>query len=795
MKFSEQWLREWIDLKISSSILYEQISNAGIEVENIEKFESIFDGVIVGEIVQCIIHSKLNNLKIATVDIGKKKLLNIICGAPNCRNNIKVAVATIGSTLPKNIKINAKVLQGELSEGMLCSFFELGIFLKSNKIIEFPKDTPIGISVNNYLSLKDNIIKVSITSNRPDGLSILGLSRNIAAMNNFKIPPLKDRSTPVLVQEKFDINIHAKKECINFSGRIINNINTNIDTPFWMKKKLFFSEILSENIITDIINYVLIEIGQPLNVFNSDNINDSIIVRMAKNKENIILKDDIKIDLNENVLVFSDKDKILSLPGNINSNIVHVNHNTKNIFLSSALIDKKCIAYIIQKINSNKVLEYYNYGIDPTLQNYAIEYATNLIMKICGGIPGPISNKIINSSICENNTIRLHHQKLNKMIGLFIDEEIISNILYNLDYQINFQKKFWDVVPPSWRFDILIEEDVISDIIRIYGYNNIRLIPLKEHLNNRKQNELTDILLSKASLILINKSYHEVINYSFIDPKIQNLIIPNKKTLLLSNPISQDMSCMRLSLLPGLLKNISYNKNRQQQSIRIFESGLCFEPDKTKNLSVKQDIFLAAAISGNYIKENWYYKTRKMDFYDLKGDLESVLESLCELNEIEFRREIIFGLHPEQSASIYFRNNRIGSIGAIDPRLEKDLNVNRATFLFEISLNYFSYTELSKIQEISKFPTIRRDIAILISEDILVSNIIKECKKFFINENVDINIFDIYSCKEFSNKKKSLGISLTFQSEKRTLQDDEINFMVNDCIGVLEKKFQAVLRK
>ncbi|QCI17540.1 phenylalanine--tRNA ligase subunit beta [Buchnera aphidicola (Acyrthosiphon lactucae)] len=795
MKFSEKWLREWIDPKVNSNTLHEQISSAGIEVEDIENFESKFNGVVVGQIIQCFFHSQSQNLKILKVDIGKKKLLNIVCGASNCFNGMKVAVATIGATLPKNIKINQRVLKGELSEGMLCSFFELGIFVNDNKIIEFPQETLIGTNVNDYLSLNDNIIKVSVTSNRPDGLSLLGLSRNIAAINNLKISPLIYKSAPVVIQEKIDINVHAKKKCINFLGRIIKDININVETPFWMKKKLFFSDVLSENIITNIINYVLIEVGQPLNALNSDNINGSIIVRMAKDKENIFLNNNIKISLNENILVFSDTNKILSLPGNINSNIVDVNKNTKNIFLSSFLIDRKSISYIIKKMNFNKVLEYYNYGIDPSLQNYAIEYATDLIIKICGGMSGPIIGEKNNLDIYKKNTIRLYHQKLNKIIGFFIDIITISNILYSLDYQLNFQKNFWDVIPPSWRFDILIEEDVISDILRIYGYNNISLTPLKEFLNYRKENTLIDSLLKKSAIILINQGYYEVINYGFVDPKIQSLIFPNKKTLLLSNPISQDMSCMRLSLWPGLLKNISYNKNRQQQSIRIFESGLCFSVDKTEKLGVKQEIFLAAAISGNYIKENWYHKIRKMDFYDLKGDLESILELLCKLNHIEFRHEIISGLHPKQSASIYFKNHLIGSIGAIDPRLEKKLNVNSATFLFEISLNNFLDIEPFKIREISKFPTIRRDIAILISEDIVVNNVIKKCKQFFINQKVEINLFDIYFCKEFHNKKKSLGISFIFQNEQRTLKDDEINLMINDCIGVLEEKFQAVLRK
>ncbi|CAL4326192.1 phenylalanine--tRNA ligase subunit beta [Buchnera aphidicola] len=799
MKFSEKWLLEWINPKVDRSVLYDQISSSGIEVESIEKFQPIFSGVVVGQIVQCILHPKFNNLKILKVDIGNEKLLNIICGASNCRNNIKVALALVGAILPQNIKIDRKFFKGEFSEGMLCSFFELGLFdsVKSNRIIEFSKEVPLGVDVNDYLILKDNIVQVSVTSNRPDGLSILGIARNIAAINNLKIAPLKNKLISIDTQKKIDIDIKNKKISIDYIGRIIQNVNVNIDTPFWMKKKLFLSNSLSENIITNIIHYVLIELGQPLNALDADDINDRIIIRMADNQEKIILKDNIQVNLNEEILVFSDKYKILSIPGNINSYSSEINKNTKNIFLSTFLIDKKMIINILKKINSNKVLEYYRYGIDPCLQNYAVEYATDLIIKICGGKPGPISNKKNNVSLLSsiNNSIRLHHETLNQITGKIIQKDFIMNILHNLEYKLVFEKKYWDVIPPSWRFDILIEEDVISDILRIYGYNNISLSPLQGSINFTKKSELTNLFLDKSAIILINKGYYEVITYGFVDPIIQDIMFPNNKKILLSNPISQDMSCMRSSLWPGLLKTVSYNKNRQQKNVRFFERGLCFSVDKKSNLGVQQKMFLSGVISGDYIKENWYsHEIRKVDFYDLKGDLESVLEQICGLEDIDFRPSKIHGLHPEQSASIYFKNNFIGSIGAVDPRLEKELNVNSATFLFEILLNHFSYVKPSKIQEVSKFPSIRRDIAILISDDIAVSDIINACKKFFVKTVVEINIFDLYSCEEFFNKK-SLGISFVFQNRKRTLQENEINLMMNDCIGALKKIFQVILRK
>ncbi|QCI21446.1 phenylalanine--tRNA ligase subunit beta [Buchnera aphidicola (Hyadaphis tataricae)] len=799
MKFSEQWLREWIKIKIKSDVLYDQIASCGIEVEDVNKFAPIFNNVFVGQIIKCVHHTSSNNLKVVTVDIGKK-ILNIVCGATNCRNGIKVAVAVIGAVLPNNIEIKKKLFKDIMSEGMLCSFFELGLFY-SNQIIEFSENAPIGIDVYNYLSLQDNIIKTSTTSNRPDGLSILGLSRNILALNDIKMQSLQSPNIPVQIDDKISINIAFKKNYINCFARIIQNVNIHIDTPFWIKKRLFLSDISLQNVIKDILNYVLIELGQPINVLNADAIDDDVVVRSAHTTDSIFLPNQTIINLNKKYLVFSNKKRVLFIAGNINAKDVEIQNNTKNIFLISSLIDQETIRYILKDINitqslDNNILEYYNCGIDPTVQEYAIEYATDLIIKVCGGKSGPIttSNNQKISNLLYDNKIRLYYDHLNSVMGFSIDIELVSNILYNLDYQVQFQKNYWDVIPPSCRFDILIAEDVIGDILRIYKYDSVPLNPLTESLQEIKKEEKINVLLDKFYIILINKGYQEVINYGFIDSKTHDIIFPHKKKLLLVNPVSKDMSCMRVSLWPGLLKNVSYNKNRQQNHMRFFESGLCFSINKDSDLGVTQEMFLSAVISGNYAKENWFSKNRKVDFYDLKGDLESILESVYNLEAIEFRPTIICGLHPKQSAAIYYKNNIIGNIGAIHPSLEKIFNVPIATFLFEMSLNIFVDSKEFKVQEISKFPTIRRDLSISISKDVLFSDLINECKKFFSDRTVEINLFDIYSVKDTSRNEKSLSISFIFQDIKKTLEENEINSIMNDCIGVLNKKFKVILR-
>ncbi|QCI16964.1 phenylalanine--tRNA ligase subunit beta [Buchnera aphidicola (Aphis helianthi)] len=803
MKFSEKWLLEWINPKIDSITLTQQIINSGIEIESIDTLFPSFKNVVVGEIISCMIHPTLNNLKIVKVDIGKKKLLNILCKALNCRNKIKVAVATIGSILNNNVKINLKKIYDQESEGMLCSFFELGLFDSNNsEIIEFPENTPIGINVNDYLLLEDNLIKVNVTPNRPDGLSIIGIARNIAVINNIEMTPLKDKSNPITIKKQFPIYVNTQNTDINCFGRLIENINVNIKTPFWMKKKLFMSEMLSDNIIMNIINYVLIEIGQPLNVLNSDIIDSFIQIKTTTKKEILNLKDNFQLILDKNTLIFSDKSKILFIPGNLNSHCLEIDNNTKNIFLISYLVDRESLFNITKKVGFNKILNYHNYGIDFSLQKYAIEYATNLILQICGGNAGLITDYIDNSHLKCINKIKLYYKNINKIVGFFIDSKIILNILLRLKYKIEDKKNYLYVTPPTWRFDILIEEDVIGDIIRVYDYNKVPLIPLKENFNfsvyKHQNDSKKDYILYQLSTLLTHRGYYEVITYPFIDPILQNDILStNGKELFISNPISKDLSCMRISLWPGLLKTLTYNKNRKQDSIRCFERGLCFLIDNQKILGVNQQMFLGGVISGFSDKENWFSQRRKIDFYDLKGDIESILEFICDTDSFEIKNRNVSGLHPNQSAQIFLNNEFIGSFGKIHPILEKKLDLHNNTFLFELLIDkIFDVKKLKdfKIEEYSKFPSSRRDISILISENIPYSDIIKVCKNCLLNKQIEINIFDIYSCKNFSNKK-SLGISFTFQDERKTLKENEINLMLDYCIKTLIDKFQIILRK
>ncbi|QFQ32866.1 phenylalanine--tRNA ligase subunit beta [Buchnera aphidicola (Aphis fabae)] len=801
MKFSEKWLREWVNPKIDSIILSEQIINSGIEIESIEKIVPLFTGVVVGKIISCITHPTLNNLKIVKVDIGSNKLLNILCKALNCRNKIKVAVAIIGSILPNNIKINLKKFHDQKSEGMLCSFFELGLFnSNNNEIIEFPETTPIGINVNDYFLLEDNLIKVNVTPNRADGLSILGIARNIAVINNINIVPLKDKNNLVTIQKKFPIYVNLEKKDINVFGRVIKNININSQTPFWMKKKLFMCEMLSENVITNIINYILIEIGQPLNVLNSDIIDTFIHIKKTNEKNVLHLKKDCKIILHKNILVVSDKSKILFIPGNINSYCLEIDHNTKNIFLISYSVDQESLFNINKIIGPNKILNHYNYGIDFSLQKYAIEYATELILQICGGSAGEITSYIDNSYLRYTNQIKLYYKNINKIAGFFIDSKIFLNILLRLEYQIEEKRDYWNVIPPTCRFDVLIEEDVIADILRIYGYNKIPLIPLKENFNfyNKKNDLNKDYTLNQLAILLVHRGYYEVITYPFVDPILQNnIFLKNEKELFISNPISKDLSCMRISLWPGLIKTLSYNINRKQDSIRFFERGLCFSIDDQKNLGVNQQMYLGGIISGFNSKENWCSKRRKFDFYDLKGDLESILELVCGSNSYEIKNKQVLGLHPNQSAQIFFNNNFIGNFGKIDPTLEEQLDLDHNIFLFELLIDKIFDLKVFqdfKVKEYSKFPSSRRDISILISENVSYADIIKVCKNCFLDKKVDINLFDIYSCEQFSNKK-SLGISFTFQDNRKTLKENEINLMLDYCIKTLIDKFQIILRK
>ncbi|MGG8470171.1 phenylalanine--tRNA ligase subunit beta [Rahnella sp. PAMC25617] len=794
MKFSELWLREWVNPAISSEALSDQITMAGLEVDGVDPVSGAFNGVVVGEVVECGQHPNADKLRVTKVNVGGDRLLDIVCGAPNCRQGLKVAVATVGAVLPGDFKIKAAKLRGEPSEGMLCSFSELGISEDHDGIIELPLDAPVGTDIREFLKLDDTIIEISVTPNRADCLGILGVARDVAVIN--QLPLVEPEINPVKasVDATISIDVQAPQACPRYLGRVVKGINVKAATPLWMREKLRRCGIRSIDAVVDITNFVLLELGQPMHAFDLNRISGGIVVRMAQKDEALTLLDGTKAKLAEDTLVIADHQKALAMAGIFGGEHSGVNDETQDVLLESAFFAPLAITGRARRQGLHTDASHrYERGVDPELQFKAIERATALLLSICGGEAGPVINATSEEHLPKAATITLRREKLDRLIGHHVEDAQVTDILTRLGCQVEHKADHWVAVAPSWRFDMQIEEDLVEEVARVYGYNNIPDVPVKASLVMTKHRE-ANLSLKRVKNLLVDRGFQEAITYSFVDPKVQALLHPGEEALILPSPISVEMSAMRLSLWSGLLTAVVNNQNRQQSRVRLFESGLRFVPDAQADLGIRQDVMLSGVISGTKNEEHWDLARQTVDYYDLKGDLEAILELTGKMNDVQFKVEANPALHPGQSAAIYLRGERIGFIGVVHPELERKLDLNGRTVVFELLWNKVADRVLPDAKEISRFPANRRDIAVVVAENVPADDILAECKKVGANQVVGVNLFDVYRGKGVAEGYKSLAISLVLQDTGRTLEEEEIAATVAKCVEALKQRFQASLR-
>lgn len=794
MKFSELWLREWVNPAINSEALCDQITMAGLEVDGCEPIAGAFSGVVVGKVVECAQHPNADKLRVTKIDVGGDRLLDIVCGAPNCRKGLTVAVATVGAILPGDFKIKAAKLRGEPSEGMLCSFSELGISDDHDGIIELADDALPGTDIRHHLQLDDHTIEISVTPNRADCLGIMGIARDVAVLNQLPLTEPENTPAPVTLSDTLPIKIDAAEACPRYLGRVIKGIDIHAPTPLWMKEKLRRCGIRSIDAVVDITNYILLELGQPMHAFDLERIEGGIIVRMAEEGEKLTLLDESEVTLSNDTLVIADHRRALAMGGIFGGAESGVSETTRNILLECAWFNPLSIAGRARRHGLHTDASHrFERGVDPGLQYRAMERATCLLLQICGGEAGPVTEAGDQAHLPVRPTITLRREKLNRLLGHTIADDQIATILQGLGCQITATAEGWQATAPGWRFDLAIEEDLIEEVARIYGYDNIPNIPVKADLIMPVHHE-ADLSLKRVKTMLIDKGYQEAITYSFVDPKVQALLHPGQEGLALPSPISAEMSVMRLSLWSGLLNAVVYNQNRQQSRVRLFETGLRFTPDNQAYLGVKQELMLAGVICGQRDEEHWDLPRQQVDFYDLKGDLESVLELTGKLDATEFRAEAHSALHPGQSAAIYLNDERIGFIGIIHPNLARKLDLNGRTLVFELIWDKLANRVLPDAGEISRFPANRRDIAIVVAENVPSAAIVAECRKVGANQLVGINLFDVYRGKGIEEGFKSLAISLILQDNRRTLEEEEVAATVTRCVAALNERFQATLR-
>lgn len=799
MKISILWLREWVNPKISNQLLSEQLTMAGLEVETMHTIlNSNFSGVVIGEIIDFFEHPNMKSLKIVKIHIGHKKFLTIVVKTAYLFKKEKIVVATIGAHLPKNLTIKLMNFNGVVSEGKICSFYDLNLLDNDLDIIKLSKNIDIGQDFYHFLKKYDISFKINITPNRADCLSILGLSREVSAINNIMVYIPKLYNPIVNIQDTFPIYINNVKACPRYLARILKGISVDIKTPVLIRKKLQQCDINLVNIVIDLINYVMLELGQPINVFDINCLDSYIKIRMSEEKEIFELTNQEKIQLKKDTLIITDRKKILAIAGIKTSEKFNVKIDTCNILIESAFFNPKFLSGKMRDYNIKTEAGYrYERGIDPEIQYTAIQRITFLLLKYCGGNAGPIIDIYHKNHLPKKNIIILRRQKLNDVIGYNIDDTMVQHVLKNLGFHVSQENKNWIVTVPSWRFDVNIEEDLIEEVLRMYGYENIPKININyEEKNFSSKNVNSEyISLNRAKTMLIDRGYQEVITYSFVNPKYQSILHPGKKILTILNPISVDMSAMRLSLWAGLLSTLVYNQNRKQKRIRLFESGFRFIPDSKKILGVRQEFVISGVLSGIFYDESWNTEKRMIDFYDLKGDIEALLELTNNLKNVVFKSEKMAACHPKQTASIYLHEKKIGVIAVIDPKVEKKLNLKYRTLIFEILWNKISKYNFPNIRKILSFPTHRRDISIIVPNCFQACSIIHECKKIIFDYLIDIFLFDVYHGTEIKKNHTSLSIALILQGKQGTLTEEKINMIVSDCIFTLEKKFQVSLRK
>ncbi|MFT8229638.1 MAG: phenylalanine--tRNA ligase subunit beta [Enterobacterales bacterium] len=787
MKISHNWINEWVHLNCNIYDLIQHMHMSGLQVENLNNINNWSIPIIVGKIIDLYYYKNNINLKIQINKKSSNDVLDVICNKFTYKINNKIAIASIYSEVEKKFK------------WIICKYSDLGLINKNNfnDVILLPNKAVIGDSLSKYIKFNDNIFDINILSNRSDCYSIFGIARDLSIYLNKplkKIKNVKNFINKVQINYTIDISIDNYLNCPRYLGIIIKNINIKkYITPIWMQNKLINCGIKPINIIFDIINYIIIEFGQPIHVFDFDKISNKIYIRKAKQHEKLIINKK-KLVLTSDMLVVSDDTSILSIAGVLVGSHAAINNNTKNIFLECAFFKKECIINNVNKcyIKTDSSIRYIK-GVDPKLQINAIEQATMLFIKICKANPGHIINKCSKIHMPTPRILSLKRKNLNKLIGINIEDNIILNILNTICYAVS--KNFgWKVVIPIYRFDIITEENLIGEIVRIYGYNNIKGIPLNiRYPKIIKVKPINSISLNNIKNILVTKGYNEVITYSFVNPKIQSILYPQQKQLIIKNPISIYMSSMRVSLITGLLNTIIYNVHRQQETIRIFESGLTFIPDKLSNLKIKQNLILSGAITGQ-IDSCWRNSTKTFNFYDIKSDLESILEYCCKLENIEFRNEKHHFLHPGQSASIYFNDEYIGLIGTINPFLKNKLNLRDHVFIFELIWDKLPKSKEINTFKISKFPINCRDISLIILNDISSRDIILTCKNIILDKLVDIKVIDVYRGNHIKQGYKSISIRLFIQDIKSTLKEHDIYLLINNCVNILKLKFNALIR-
>jgi phenylalanyl-tRNA synthetase beta chain len=792
MKISLDWLREWVETGDDVPGLAHALTMAGLEIEGVHRAGPEANGIVVGEVLSVEKHPDAEKLNVCRVSDGKDEL-QIVCGAPNARAGMKAPLAKIGAVLPNGTEIKKAKLRGTESFGMLCSAKELGLFEESSGLYDLPAELRTGESLSTALSLNDTIFEVNLTPNRGDCMSVLGVAREVAAIRK---QTLKQQASTVVEPKRsdsFPIRLEAHAGCPKFVGRVIKGVKGSAKSPFWLQERLRRAGLRPISAIVDITNYVMLELGQPMHAYDLNTLNGAIVVRYARAKETLKLLDGRTIELTPDVLVIADEKKILGMAGVMGGEDSGISDATSDVFLEVAYFDPDTIAGRGRRYGLiTDASQRFERGVDPRLQERAIERATQLLLECVGGQPGPIQVVRIEDTQSRRGQIRVRHERIQRVLGVQLPGSEVADCLQRLGITLKssdlpHKSANWTAEPPSWRFDLRIEEDLIEEVARLYGYDRIpaadastpQVIPTFTEAQVRNE---------RAADLLVDRGYQEAITYTFTDAAAQEALCL-EKGLALTNPISAELGVMRVSLWPGLIHALGENQRRQQARIRLFEIGRRYAPSDGAETEV-----LAGLAAGRRLAEQWDAETATVDFFDVKADVEALIALTGARNEFRFVRESHPTLHPGQSARIYRGDRAVGWIGALHPQHVRRLDLTYPPILFELETSSGLAARVPLYAEISKYPAIRRDIAVIVDEateaDTLVA-VIKQRAGALLRELV---VLSVYRGQQIEKGKKSIALGMNLQDTSRTLTDTDADAIVAQIIDTLSKQLNATIR-
>ncbi|TAL83503.1 MAG: phenylalanine--tRNA ligase subunit beta [Rhodanobacter sp.] len=791
MKFSENWLRELVKIDADRPTLCHALTMAGLEVEEVTALGEGLDGVVVAEIIGADKHPQADRLQVCSVDAGLAAPVQIVCGAPNARVGIKVPLALIGAKLPAGIVIKAARLRGVESFGMLCSARELGVDTDASGLLELPDDAPVGQPLAGYLGLPDASIELKLTPNRPDCLGMTGLAHDVAALFGAAVNVPGESVAKVTSKARRGIRLEAGHDAPRYLGRVVEGIDAAAPTPLWLAERLRRAGLRPISAVVDVTNYVMLELGQPLHAFDHDSLHGDIVVRHAAVGESLKLIDGSQVELDPGFVVIADEHKALAVAGVMGGFDSRVTDSTANIFLESAHFAPAAIMGRARKLGMHTDASHrFERGVDPELPARALERATSLLLSITGGQAGPVLVAESPADLPQPVTVRLRRDRLVRLLGVQVPDVEVVRIFTALGMRVEPRADGWQVAAPSSRFDIEREEDLVEEVARIFGYDRIPTHAPAGALSLAIQPEarINEHAMREQ---LAARGYHEAVNLSFLSADLLARWAFGEGLVPLANPLSADLAVMRPSLLPGLIEALRHNRDRQQDRVRLFELARVFAagdpPLETPSL--------ALAASGPAQAEQWGESSRPLDFHDLKGEFDALVAWGGEPQRWSVYADPLPGwLHPGRGARVTHDGETVGYLGALHPRLAAELDLGADVHVMELALEPLLTRRLPQSSPVPRHPSVRRDIALDLPEDVSWSQIEDVVRRSTGVVLKELRLFDRYVGKGVEAGRKSLAMGLILQDASRTLTDDDADRCVRQAIAALEQTYNAKLR-